>query len=293
MAKKYLAPIIILLFFLLNLSPASSKGFFKSPRNVDNNINQQKTLLTKPKTPISINPSILSIHPKSAILEVGGNPVSLNVEGKFLEKISSVQVIKDGRVVPEIKAELVRPWPSSNKIELQSGPRVRVGKGYRLRASALVNAQMFNIDVPEEIFILEVVVRLRIAQKSLEVLPRLPSLQRAVTYPLILTIWNRTLRPIEDIRVHDTLESYMSAPNLLTNPLPNEERFPVNFKSGQYVTVMYRNIDIGQLIAYTTGIGLDVPTNGYVLVAFQQSFRLLPPENGSGLFGTSPQRNKP
>jgi hypothetical protein len=96
---------------------------------------------------------------------------------------------------------------------------------------------------------------------------------------LTLTIWNRSEFELLEVRVHDTLD-YQNAPNQLQNPpLPDEGQIEVPFESGQYVTVIRRRVSGGERIAFTTGQGLDVPTNSYTLLVFQQSFRLLPPED--------------
>jgi hypothetical protein len=102
----------------------------------------------------------------------------------------------------------------------------------------------------------------------------LASLRTGIT----LTISNRSLFELLEVLVHDTLD-YQNAPNLLQNPLPDEGQIGVPFESGQYVTVIRRRVSGGETIAFTTGRGLDVPENGYTLQVFQESFRLLPPED--------------
>lgn len=91
-----------------------------------------------------------------------------------------------------------------------------------------------------------------------------------------LAVWNRTQRPLEDLRVHDDVD-YRGAANLLLEPLADERRVEVDFKSGQRVTVMRRNVDGAPLIAFSTARGLVVPRTGYVLMVLQESFRLVPP----------------
>jgi hypothetical protein len=97
-----------------------------------------------------------------------------------------------------------------------------------------------------------------------------------------LTIWNSSQRPLEEVRVHSGTE-YLSATNLLTAPLPDDDRTLVDIFSGQHVTVIRRNVDGGQRIAFTTAQGLYLPTSGYVLQVFQESFRLHEPDLADGL----------
>jgi hypothetical protein len=99
--------------------------------------------------------------------------------------------------------------------------------------------------------------------------------------PQPLTVWNSTQRPLEEVRVHDDTE-YLEAANELLAPLEDDDRTVVDIISSQHVTVIRRNVDGGQRIAFTTATGLYVPTPGYVLQVFQESFRLHEPDFQDG-----------
>jgi len=128
---------------------------------------QQTTLSSQPLTPkmptvitktppIFHNAEIIAFKPQSVSLEKGGKPAIVIVEGRNLENVSSVQVIKADRGVREITAKLVQPWPASRKIELQAGVDAPVAKGYQLRAIGKIGTEEYKIDMPLAVFSLEV-----------------------------------------------------------------------------------------------------------------------------------------
>lgn len=93
-----------------------------------------------------------------------------------------------------------------------------------------------------------------------------------------LIVRNRSEFEHLELRVHNT-PNYMNVPNMFQNPLLDEAEIEVPFKNNQYITVIRRRVEGGTRIAFTTGQGLNVSTNGYTLLVFQQSFRLLRPED--------------
>ncbi len=112
----------------------------------------------KLKLPQQKQALILSITPKAVSLDQGGSPVVVTVDGKYLETILSVQVIRKGRGVGEISARLVQPWPASKKIELQATANAPVGPGYQLAPfSGKGVLSEWKLDVPSSVFSLEVV----------------------------------------------------------------------------------------------------------------------------------------
>ncbi|MBN1962769.1 MAG: hypothetical protein JW841_17700 [Deltaproteobacteria bacterium] len=92
-----------------------------------------------------------------------------------------------------------------------------------------------------------------------------------------LTIWNRTQTEIEELRIHNK-KSYSDAENLLAQPLAVEATVEVDFIEGQFVTVFRRRVENDDPTAFTTEHGLDeVKGDGYTLIIFDQSFRLMQP----------------
>ncbi|MCJ7483345.1 MAG: IPT/TIG domain-containing protein [Thermodesulfovibrionales bacterium] len=100
---------------------------------------------------------ILSITPKAVSLDQGGSPAVVTVDGKYLETILSMQVMRGGRVANGISAKLVQPWPASRKLELQAGARAPVAQGYQLRVIGKAGLKEFKFDIPLAVFSLEVV----------------------------------------------------------------------------------------------------------------------------------------
>jgi hypothetical protein len=113
--------------------------------------------------------------------------------------------------------------------------------------------------------------------------------QPSTPLQVTLTVWNKTLHDIEDLRTHREM-SYAAAPNLLSENLADNTSRDIQFYSGDRVTAMRRNVDAGKLIAFTTERGLTTPTDGFVLLVFQESFRLVPPppSDGGPLDGGAP-----
>ncbi len=90
-----------------------------------------------------------------------------------------------------------------------------------------------------------------------------------------LVVWNRSSYQLLDLRLHDG-PSYNGAANLLTTPLVCEQQVTVTATTGQYVTVIRRK-NLGENIALTTAEGLPIYGAGYVLIVFDESFRLVDP----------------
>jgi hypothetical protein len=92
-----------------------------------------------------------------------------------------------------------------------------------------------------------------------------------------LTVWNRSQFELLELRVHDGTD-YDLVSSLLSTPLAIEAQADVPFTSLQRVTVFRRKVGVGDVIALTTSIGLPIFEEGYKLIVFDDSFRLLEPE---------------
>jgi hypothetical protein len=93
-----------------------------------------------------------------------------------------------------------------------------------------------------------------------------------------LTIWNRS--EFELLELYATPDThYAGAENHLSQPLLNEARVTIPFASGEYVTVVRRRVAGGERIAFTTAEPIEPRQDYSILVVFQESFRLEPPED--------------
>ncbi len=71
---------------------------------------------------------------------------------------------------------------------------------------------------------------------------------------------------------------YAGSENLLLAPLAVEATWEVLAFEGASVTVVRKKIEVGEELALTTARGLDeVTTDGYTLIVFDESFRLMEP----------------
>ena len=91
-----------------------------------------------------------------------------------------------------------------------------------------------------------------------------------------LTVLNRSLFELLEVRFHEA-PGYAGAVNVLPDPLAHDATVELDFVSGEYVTVIRRRTEGGERIAFTTAWPLEVPSEGYVLVVFQEQFRLEEP----------------
>jgi hypothetical protein len=92
-----------------------------------------------------------------------------------------------------------------------------------------------------------------------------------------LSVWNRAQSELLELRLHGS-EGYFEATNLLAAPLASETSVDVAFLQGQYVTVLRCRVADDDPMAFTTARGLhEVDGDGYTLVVFDKSFRLLGP----------------
>jgi hypothetical protein len=92
-----------------------------------------------------------------------------------------------------------------------------------------------------------------------------------------LTVWNRSQFELLELYVHDG-DTFDGATDLLSAPLAVEASIDVAFTTGQFVTVVRKKIDVGDEISLTTAVGLDdVTSEGYTLIVFDESFRLMNP----------------
>ena len=119
--------------------------------------NQTQTTFMPPVTMVSPKAEIIAITPKTVSLEQGGSPAVVTVEGKYLETIQGIQVIRGGQSMRVVTTKLVQPWPASRKIELQATATAPVAKDYQLRFIGKAGREDFRIDVPLTVFSLEVV----------------------------------------------------------------------------------------------------------------------------------------
>lgn len=93
-----------------------------------------------------------------------------------------------------------------------------------------------------------------------------------------LTIWNRS--EFELLELYVTPDThYAGADNHLSEPLPDEARVTVPFASGDYVTVVRRRVAGGERIAFTTAEPIEPKEDYSILLVFQESFRLEPPDD--------------
>mgnify|MGYP001606593133 CR=1 FL=1 len=96
-----------------------------------------------------------------------------------------------------------------------------------------------------------------------------------------LTVWNRGQFEVLHLYVH-TDSDYRDDVDLLatSGPLAVETSLSIaDFKSGTKVTFVRKKIDVGDEIAVTTNSGVEIDRIGYTLVLFDESFRLLEPDN--------------
>ncbi len=92
-----------------------------------------------------------------------------------------------------------------------------------------------------------------------------------------LTVWNRAQSELLAVIVHDG-EIYDQTLSVITEPLAVEARLELDFVQGQRLTVWRRKVELADPVAYTTARGLDeVDGEGFTLIVFDQSFRLLSP----------------
>jgi hypothetical protein len=91
-----------------------------------------------------------------------------------------------------------------------------------------------------------------------------------------LTVLNRSQFELLELYVHE-LESYDEAENLLVAPLAPDAELVVDFTTYWFVTVVRLKIAVGDPIAVTTAEGLEVGAEGFTLIVFDESFRLMDP----------------
>jgi len=118
--------------------------------------------------------------------------------------------------------------------------------------------------------------------------------------PHSLVVWNQSDFDLYDLRTHDSRDNYTEKENMLTSPLQGRDGqtgalstdgavFSIeDFYPGTFVTVFRRKIETqqdGPKITLTTGEGLALRSSGYTLVVFDQSFRLMFPNNAGNPFG--------
>lgn len=97
--------------------------------------------------------------------------------------------------------------------------------------------------------------------------------------PPSLEIHNQSQFPLEEIRAHET-KSYLTADNLLAGaaPLGEEEIFIIEaYVGSNYITVIRRRTAHGDRVAVTTAAPIEAPYDGFVLIVFDDSFRLMRP----------------
>ena len=98
--------------------------------------------------------------------------------------------------------------------------------------------------------------------------------------PHSVTIWNRGQFSIETIHLHET--SFWSPEqhegmSLIDAPLEPEATLDETITSGTYVTFVRTRPD-GEPLAVTTSQPIIVDAEGYTLILFDDSFRLMRPE---------------
>lgn len=93
-----------------------------------------------------------------------------------------------------------------------------------------------------------------------------------------VTLWNRSQFAIDDIYLHEPGESYQDVEPLeLDAPLATEAKFGVSdFVSGSLITFVRARPD-GRAIAVTSSEPIYVDREGFTVVLFDDSFRLLEP----------------
>ena len=121
---------------------------------------------------------IEAFTPQAVNLQAGGPSAIVALEGKYLEGILSVQVIKGGVKIKEIPVQFVAPWPGSQQLKLQAAANAPVAKGYQLRVIGKAGMAKYTIDVPPQVFSLEIVGRHAAAQQIQVQSSSLPTLEQ-------------------------------------------------------------------------------------------------------------------
>ena len=96
------------------------------------------------------------------------------------------------------------------------------------------------------------------------------------TIDTTLTVRNVSQFELLEVRVHDG-EDYRQAPNVLTAPLATDADVVVPFTTNQRITVFRPRVDVGEVMAMTTAEDLEVVRPGFVLLVFDDGFRLVEP----------------
>ncbi len=94
--------------------------------------------------------------------------------------------------------------------------------------------------------------------------------------PVALSVRNYAALPLDQLYVHGGL-SYKGAQNLLAEPLAEKAEVQVRIIAGQRVTVVRKKSSLSDLMSLTTAEPLPVQADGYTLLVFDESFRLMEP----------------
>jgi hypothetical protein len=95
--------------------------------------------------------------------------------------------------------------------------------------------------------------------------------------PFTLTVWNRSQFELLELHVHGS-SGYQNTDNELeAPPLGLEAKIDLEVYTGNYFTVVRQRIDVGEEMALTTATPVSLGRDGYTLIVFDESFRLMNP----------------